>query len=67
MERPPIDRIRELRDDPAIHEEHQRRFAEKQAKLEQTDDPSEGELQPEPPAGRPGTTTELPEDHQQRP
>jgi hypothetical protein len=42
----PIDRVREAQDAPAIYDEHRERFAQKQAKLEQTNELSEGERPP---------------------
>jgi hypothetical protein len=43
----PIDRVREAQDAPAIYDEHRERFAEKQARLEQTDERTEGEARPD--------------------
>jgi hypothetical protein len=46
----PIDRAREAQDAPAIYDEHRERFAQKQAKLANTNDLAEGERKPEDPA-----------------
>jgi hypothetical protein len=43
----PIDRAREAQDAPAIYDEHRERFAQKQAKLANTNDIAEGERPPE--------------------
>jgi hypothetical protein len=45
----PIDRVREAQDAPAVYDEHRERFAQKQAKLEQTNDLAEAERPPETP------------------
>ena len=45
----PIDRVREAQDAPALYDEHRERFAQKQAKLEQTNELAEGERVPESP------------------
>ena len=56
----PIDRVREAQDAPAVYDEHRERFAQKQAKLEQTNERAEGERLPE--ASDPGADGE-PESH----
>jgi hypothetical protein len=43
----PIDRVREAQDAPAVYEEHRERFAQKQARLEHTNERAEGERPPE--------------------
>lgn len=52
----PIDRVREAQDAPAIYDEHRERFAEKQAKLQQTDQVEEGEGPPAAEEHRPSDT-----------